>query len=81
MGVWGRKDLSPAVLRVKAARELAAARERDDVRVRRASRFVSAREVRLLESLRSIRFLGSGRYGMAKLVRWGEQEVVLKKAT
>ncbi|XP_069987610.1 uncharacterized protein [Penaeus vannamei] len=40
---------------------------------------MSAKEVRFLDSSRSIKFLGSGRYGKARLVRWGEQEAVLKK--
>ncbi|XP_047500152.1 serine/threonine/tyrosine-protein kinase HT1-like [Penaeus chinensis] len=53
VGVWGRKAPSSAALRVKAARELAAAREQEDVLIRRASRFMPAREVRFLEASQS----------------------------
>lgn len=42
---------------------------------------MSAKEVRFLEASRNIKFLGSGTYGEARLVRWGEQEAVLKKAS
>jgi len=81
VGVWGRNSSSPSALRVKVVRERAAARQREDVRIRKTSRFMSAKEVRFLEASRSIRFLGSGTYGEARLVRWGEQEAVLKKAS
>nr|XP_027218664.1 serine/threonine-protein kinase-like protein At3g51990 [Penaeus vannamei] len=50
VGVWGRQTPSPAALRVKAAREQEATRQREEVRIRRASRFLSAKEVRFLEA-------------------------------